>query len=164
MVWAHGKQIDPQRNPVIRLFRKLVPVTAEYRGDKFFVRHEGKLMATPLMVVLIFVELSDLVFAVDSIPAILAITRDPFIVYTSNALAILGLRSMYFAVSGLMSMFQYLHYGLAAILVFVGGKMLLADVAKVPVMTSLGVIVGILVLSVIASMLVRPHTNVTETS
>ena len=111
--------------------------------------------ATPLFVVLIFVEVSDLIFAVDSIPAILAITQDAFIVFTSNALAILGLRSMYFAVGGLMQMFHYLHYGLSAILMFVGGKMLLADVYKVPTAVSLGVIVGLLALTIFASWLRR---------
>ena len=151
MIWAKGKQLDPGKNPVIRLFRRVVPVADDYSGDKFFLRRGGRLLATPLLVVLLFVELSDLIFAVDSIPAILAITQDAYIVYTSNALAILGLRSMYFAVGGLMQMFHYLHYGLSAILIFVGGKMLLADVYKLPTAASLGVIVGILALTILAS-------------
>ncbi|MEX2188925.1 MAG: TerC family protein [Pirellulales bacterium] len=155
MIWIKGKELDPDKNPVIRLFRRFVPVAHDYGGDKFFLRRGGKLMATPLFVVLVFVEISDLIFAVDSIPAILAITQDAFIVFTSNALAILGLRSMYFAVGGLIQMFHYLHYGLSAILMFVGGKMLLTDVYKVPTAASLGAIVGILALTIAASWLRR---------
>jgi tellurite resistance protein TerC len=153
MIWAKGKELDPSKNPVIRGFRRVVRVADDYHGERFFLRRAGKLFATPLFVVLIFVEISDLIFAVDSIPAILAITQDAFIVFTSNALAILGLRSMYFAVGGLMQMFHYLHYGLSAILIFVGGKMLLADVYKIPTAASLGIIVGMLALTIFASWL-----------
>jgi tellurite resistance protein TerC len=153
MVWAKGKQIDPERNPVIRLFRRVMPVTETYQGDRFFVRRATKVVATPLFLVLLFVEFTDLIFAIDSIPAIMAITLDPFIIYTSNVMAILGLRSLYFALAGVMGLFHHLHYGLSAILVFVGGKMVLADVYKIPVSASLAVVGGILLLSVLASLL-----------
>jgi tellurite resistance protein TerC len=155
MAMNHGTKIDPAKNPVVRLFKKLFPVTEEYHGSNFWIRQSGKWVATPLFVVLILIEVTDLIFAVDSIPAILAITKDPFIVYTSNVFAILGLRSLYFALAGLMHLFRYLHYGQAAILVFVGGKMLLTDVFKIPVGISLGVILLILVASVLPSVLKR---------
>jgi tellurite resistance protein TerC len=129
-------------------------VTNDYRGDKFFVRENGVRMATPLFVVLLLVEFSDLIFAVDSIPAIFAVTKDPFIVYTSNVFAILGLRSLYFALAGVMDKFHYLKIGLGAVLSFVGVKMLLGHSPwKIDTQVSLGVIVGILVLSVIASLI-----------
>jgi tellurite resistance protein TerC len=149
-------EIHPEKNPVLRLFRRWVPVTKDYEGDKFFVRRPG-LLATPLLVVLVVVETTDLLFAVDSIPAILAITRDAFIVYTSNVFAILGLRSMYFALAGMMEMFRYLHYGLSIVLVFVGGKMLVSHYYEVPTAVALGGVAGILLLSVVASLL-RPRT------
>lgn len=155
MAMNQGTKVDPDKNPVVKLFKKLFPVTNEYHGSKFWIREAGKWVATPLFVVLILVEVTDLIFAVDSIPAILAITKDPFIVYTSNVFAILGLRSLYFALAGLMHLFRYLHYGLAAILVFVGGKMLLTDVYKIPVGISLSVIVLILAASVIPSLIGR---------
>jgi len=155
MAMNQGTKVDPDKNPVVKLFKKLFPVTNEYHGSKFWIREAGKWIATPLFVVLILVEVTDLIFAVDSIPAILAITKDPFIVYTSNVFAILGLRSLYFALAGLMHLFRYLHYGLAAILVFVGGKMLLTDVYKIPVGISLSVIVLILAASVIPSLIGR---------
>jgi len=147
-------EIHPEKNPVLRLFRRWVPVTNDYEGDKFFVRRTG-LFATPLLVVLVVVETTDLLFAVDSIPAILAITRDAFIVYTSNVFAILGLRSMYFALAGMMEMFRYLHYGLSVVLMFVGAKMLLSHYHEVPTVVALGAVAGILLLSVAASVL-RP--------
>jgi tellurite resistance protein TerC len=147
-------EIHPEKNPVLRLFRRWVPVTKDYEGDKFFIRRTG-LFATPLLVVLVVVETTDLLFAVDSIPAILAITRDAFIVYTSNVFAILGLRSMYFALAGMMEMFRYLHYGLSLVLMFVGGKMLLSHYYEVPTVVALSVVAGILLLSVGAS-LVKP--------
>jgi len=149
-------EIHPEKNPVLRLFRRLVPVTKDYEGDKFFVRRGG-LLATPLLVVLVVVETTDLLFAVDSIPAILAITRDAFIVYTSNVFAILGLRSMYFALAGMMEMFRFLHYGLSIVLMFVGGKMLLSHYYEVPTVVALGAVAGILLLSVGAS-LIRPKS------
>jgi tellurite resistance protein TerC len=133
-----------------------MPVTPEYRGDKFFVRENGIRMATPLFVVLLLVEFSDLIFAVDSIPAIFAVTKDPFIVYTSNVFAILGLRSLYFALAGVMDKFHYLKIGLGVVLTFVGVKMLLAHTAlKIDTLVSLGVIVLILATSVVWS-LVKP--------
>ena len=149
-------EIHPEKNPVLRLFRRWVPVTKDYEGDKFFVRRTG-LFATPLLVVLVVVETTDLLFAVDSIPAILAITRDAFIVYTSNVFAILGLRSMYFALAGMMEMFRYLHYGLSVVLMFVGAKMLLSHYYEVPTVVALGAVAGILLLSVGASLL-RPKS------
>ncbi len=144
-------EIHPEKNPVLRLFRRFVPVTKDYEGDKFFVRRPG-LYATPLFVVLLVVETTDLLFAVDSIPAILAITRDAFIVYTSNVFAIMGLRSMYFALAGMMEMFRYLHYGLSLVLVFVGAKMLLSHYLEIPTPVALAAVAGVLAISVIASM------------
>lgn len=155
MVVAKNKEVHPERNPLIRLFRRLFPVTEGYREDRFFVREAGRWAATPLFIVLLMVETTDLIFAVDSIPAILAVTQDAFIVYTSNVFAILGLRSLYFALAGVMGLFRFLHYGLAAILVFVGAKMLLADVYKVPIGLSLGVIAAILALAVVLSLAFR---------
>ncbi|HEX3353570.1 MAG TPA: TerC family protein [Terriglobales bacterium] len=145
-------EIHPEKNPVLRLFRKWVPVTKDYEGNKFFVRRPG-LYATPLLVVLLVVETTDLLFAVDSIPAILAITRDAFIVYTSNVFAILGLRSMYFALAGMMEMFRYLHYGLSLVLMFVGAKMLLSHYYEIPTVVALGSVAGVLVVSVLASVM-----------
>ena len=148
--------LHPERNPVVRLFRKIWPVSDDYSGGRFFVKKEdGRRWATPLFIVLLTVEFTDLVFALDSIPAIFAVTPDPFIVYTSNVFAILGLRSLYFALAGMMGRFRYLKYGLAAILAFVGVKMLLADVAKVPIGISLAAVGFILLVSIAAS-LIRP--------
>jgi tellurite resistance protein TerC len=149
-------EIHPEKNPVLRLFRRWVRVTKDYEGNKFFVRRTG-LLATPLLVVLVVVETTDLLFAVDSIPAILAITRDAFIVYTSNVFAILGLRSMYFALAGMMEMFRYLHYGLSIVLMCVGAKMLLSHYYEVPTVVALSAVAGILLLSVAASLL-RPKS------
>ncbi|MDP3025259.1 MAG: TerC family protein [candidate division Zixibacteria bacterium] len=160
MALQKDKEIHPERNPVLRLFRRFMPVLDGYEDSKFFVKRAGRYMATPLFVVLLVVETTDIVFATDSIPAILAITHDPFIVYTSNVFAILGLRALYFALAGIMQLFHYLHYGLSAILVFVGVKMLLADIYKIPVGISLAVIASILFLSVITSV-VRPRKSET---
>ena len=149
--------IEPEGNPVIKLVRKLMPVTKRYHGQHFFIREPwgGKLriVATPLFVVLVLVETTDLVFAVDSIPAVFGVTRDPFIVYTSNVFAILGLRALYFLLAGVIQKFHYLKLGLALVLVFVGAKMLAAEVVPVPIGVSLGVIAGVLALSVVASLL-----------
>ena len=153
MAVAKEKEIHPEKNPVIRLFRRLVPTTEHYEDDRFFVRTNGRLFATPLLVVLLIVETTDLLFAVDSIPAILAITTDPFIVYTSNVFAILGLRALYFALAGVTAMFQYIHYGLAVVLVFVGVKMLLAHIYEIPIGASLGFIGGVLLVSGMLSVL-----------
>ena len=148
----HGdKKIEPEKNPVLKYLRKIIPVTENYDGDNFFVKRGTKYLATPLFVVLVVVESTDVLFAVDSIPAILAITTDPFIVYTSNVFAILGLRALYFALAGIMPMFYYLNYGLSAILAFVGTKMLISDFYKVPTMVSLSIVAGILVIAVIFS-------------
>ena len=149
------KEIRPERNPVLRIFREFMPVSERYENGKFFLKKEGRYLATPLFIVLLVVETTDIVFAVDSIPAILAITLDPFIVYTSNVFAILGLRALYFALAGLMQLFHRLHYGLAAILVFVGIKMLLADIYKIPIGVALGVVASLLLVSVIASVVQR---------
>jgi tellurite resistance protein TerC len=143
-------------NVIVRLFRRFFPVTADYREGRFFVREAGKRMATPLFLVLITVEVTDLIFAVDSIPAIFAVTTDTFIVYTSNVFAILGLRSLYFALAGCMGLFVYLKYGLAFILSFVGVKMLIVDYWKIPILLSLGVILGVLAVSVAVSLLWPP--------
>ena len=147
--------LDPDSNPVIKLIRRVIPVTSTYHGQKFFVREAasrgGRLLATPLFVVLALVETTDLIFAVDSIPAIFAVTLDPFIVYSSNVFAILGLRALYFLLADVIDRFHYLKLGLSGVLVFVGMKMLLADIYKVPVGVSLGVIVLILATSVVAS-------------
>ncbi|MBK7360354.1 MAG: TerC family protein [Saprospiraceae bacterium] len=145
--------IKPDSNPVIRLFKRYFRITDTYHKDKFFIRENGVLVATPMMIVLIFIEVSDLIFAVDSIPAILAITSDPFIVFTSNVFAILGLRSLFFAISAISKYFIYLKYGLAAILTYVGTKMLVSDYYKIDPLYSLLVILAILSLSIFASML-----------
>src|SRR6202040_3471917 len=152
-------EIHPEKNPVLRLFRKWVPVTKDYEGNKFFVRRPG-LYATPLLVVLVVVETTDLLFAVDSIPAILAITREAFIVYTSNVFAILGLRSMYFALAGMMEMFRYLHYGLSLVLMFVGAKMLASHYYEIPTAIALAIVAGVLLVSVLAS-LAHPRKTAT---
>lgn len=150
---GEDKEIDPSRNPVLKLTRKFLPVTDTYEGSKFLVRRGGRILATPLLIVLLVVETTDVLFATDSIPAILAITRDPFIVYTSNVFAILGLRSLYFALSGMMKLFHYLNYGLAAVLVFIGVKMLVAMEYNLPTWITLLVIALILGLSILASLL-----------
>jgi tellurite resistance protein TerC len=149
-------EIHPEKNPLLRLFRRFMPVTDQYENGKFFVRRE-RLYATPLLIVLLVVETTDVIFAVDSIPAILAITLDAFIVYTSNVFAILGLRSMYFALAGMMEVFHYLHYGLSLVLIFVGGKMLVSHYFKVPTEAALGTVALILFSSIIASV-VKPKT------
>ncbi len=144
--------LRPEHNPVVKWARRFLPMTADYEGTRFFVRRAGKLFATPLLLVLLVVETTDVVFAVDSIPAIFAITRDPFIVYTSNVFAILGLRALYFVLAGAVAQFYYLKLGLSAILVFVGAKMALIEVYKIPVAFSLSVIATILIAAVLASL------------
>ena len=143
-------EIHPEKNPVLRLFRKAFPVTRDYEGGNFFVRRAG-LYATPLFVVLLVIETTDVVFAVDSIPAVLAITLNAFIVYTSNVFAILGLRSMYFALAGMMEAFEYLHYGLSVVLIFIGGKMLVSHYIEIPTVWALGIVLLVLGTSVVAS-------------
>jgi len=162
MALAKDKEIHPERNPVLRLFRRWVPVTEQYEGERFFVLRDGRRWATPLFVTLLLVETTDVIFAVDSIPAILAITQDAYIVYTSNVFAILGLRALYFALAGFMKLFHYVHYGLSLILVFVGVKMLLADVYKIPIAWSLAFIAAVLVVSVALSLLWPKKENRAE--
>jgi TerC family integral membrane protein len=156
MALQKDEEINPERNPVLKLFRRVMPVTENYEGGRFFIRRSGRLFATPLFIVVLVVETTDVIFAVDSIPAILAITLDPFIVYTSNVFAIMGLRALYFALAGIMQLFHYLPYGLSFILVFVGMKMLLVDIYKIPIGMALGTVAAVLVISVIASLLFPP--------
>lgn len=148
-----NEDLNPDQNVLLKFLRRIMPVTNTYEGDKFFVRRAGRLMATPLLVVLLVVESTDLVFAVDSIPAIFAVTQDPFIVFTSNVFAILGLRSLYFLLAGVVDKFHYLKLGLSVVLVFVGIKMVIVDLYKIPVGVSLGVIAAILTTSIIASII-----------
>jgi tellurite resistance protein TerC len=145
--------VDPEKNIVLRLFRRVFPVTDNFEGQNFFVKRDAGWMATPLFLSLIVVETTDLIFAVDSIPAILAISRDAFIVYTSNVFAVLGLRSLYFALEHFFSMFRFLHYGLAVILMLIGAKMLASHFYEPSLGITLGVVLGILVLSVAASLM-----------
>jgi tellurite resistance protein TerC len=175
MLTSHGKKMDPSKNPLVGLVSKFVPITKEFHGQKFFTRIGKKLWATPLFLALIIIEFTDIIFAIDSVPAIFAITREPFIVFTSNVFAILGLRSLYFALAGLMQMFTYLHYGLSAILMFVGSKMLYGFLEKdvwpslpsIPVWLSLPVIIGMLGISIFASLRLHkepadPKTDVVD--
>ena len=154
------KEIHPEKSLVLRLFRRVVPVTEEYVGGKFFARR-GKLYATPLLLVLLVVETSDLLFAVDSIPAVLAITLNAFIVYTSNVFAILGLRSMYFALAGMMDLFHYLHYGLSVVLIFIGLKMLGSHYVSIPTGWALAIVLFVLGASILASLL-NPQKTLVE--
>ncbi|MCC7479637.1 TerC family protein [bacterium] len=156
MVFAKGKESDLNKNPALKLLRRMMPVSDNYEGEKLVTKVNGKRMATPLLVVLVLVEFTDLIFAVDSIPAILAITTDPFIVFTSNVFAILGLRSMYFALAGVINLFHLLHYALAGVLIFIGGKMLLLDTAfKIPTGMSLAVVAGLIAMGVLLSILIK---------
>jgi len=147
------KEVHPENNPVLKFFKKLMPVTPDYEGSRFFLRKGDKLWATPLFVVLLVIESTDIVFAIDSVPAVLGITQDPFIVYTSNVFAILGLRSIFFLLSGIMNLFHHLHYGLAFILAFIGAKMLLSGYVHIPIGIALSVIAGTLALSILASLI-----------
>jgi len=153
MVVQDEEAVDPTNNPIIKLVKRFIPVTEEFDGEKFFTEKAGQRVATPLFVTLIMIEISDIIFAVDSIPAILAITTDPFLVYSSNILAILGLRALYFALAGVMNMFHYLKYGLAIILAFVGVKMILSDIWHMPTALALGVIAVVLVGSIVTSLI-----------
>jgi tellurite resistance protein TerC len=152
-MWSQSEaEIHPERNPILRLCRRFIPISNDYHGASFFVRRGTQLIATPLLLVFVMVETTDLIFAVDSIPAVLAITRDPFIVFTSNIFAVLGLRALFFSLAGVMQLFHYLHYGLAAILVFVGLKMVLSDVFEIPTHLALSVVLAILLACVGASL------------
>jgi len=156
MMLVPEKDIDPNKNILIRLFKKLVPVTSEYHGQKFFVRLKGVLHATPLFIALLFIEVTDIIFAVDSVPAIFAITKEPLIVFTSNIFAILGLRAMYFMLAGAVDKFHFLKYGLSVVLIFVGLKMVWLNDAfggKFPISYSLGIILGVIGLSVVFSLM-----------
>ncbi|NJO12752.1 MAG: TerC family protein [Gammaproteobacteria bacterium] len=153
MLRSEEEQYDPGKSLMVRAVRRFIPVSEQLDGQHFFTRVAGKLTATPLFVALVLVDIADVVFAVDSIPAILAVTQDPFLVFTSNAFAILGLRAMYFAIAGLMAQFRYIKYSLVFILAFVGVKMVLALHYHIPNLISLGVIVGLLVLGILASMI-----------
>ena len=154
-----NSKIEPDKNPVIKFFKKFMPVTQTLHEDKFFIRIDGKRFATPLFLVLILIETTDLIFAVDSIPAILAITQDQFIVYTSNVFAILGLRSLYFALAGIIHRFWLLSYGLAIVLVFVGIKMILIDFYKIPIEWSLLFIATTIATSVFLSLRIKQKSN-----
>jgi TerC family integral membrane protein len=146
------EEIHPDQNPVVKFFRKIMPVTENFEKDKFFIRRAGKIAATPLFLILLIVESTDLVFAVDSIPAIFAVTREPFIVYTSNVFAILGLRALYFLLANVMDKFQYLKLGLSAVLTFIGIKMVIVDLYHIPVGLSLAIVASILTISILASL------------
>jgi len=152
MLRSGDEQIDPDKNPLIRLVRRVLPLTSEFHGEKFFVRDGVKWVGTPLFLCLVAVEFTDLIFAVDSIPAIFAVTQDPFIVFTSNIFAILGLRSLFFLLAGVMDRFVYLKIGLAMVLLFVGTKMVIMDWYKIPVALSLGIVFLILTTSIVASL------------
>lgn len=154
MCFGGDDDIDPEKNLLVRLVRKRFPVTKRTHGDRFLVRRRGVVAVTPLFLTLLVVESSDVIFAVDSIPAVLAVTRDPFIVYSSNVFAIMGLRSLYYLLAHVMEMFVYLKVGVSVILIFVGGKMILSDLVEIPLHVSLGVIIGTLILSVAISVLV----------
>ena len=154
LLLQRGERVNPEKNPVLRLFRRMLPVTDDFAEGKFFVRRE-KLYATPLLLVLLVIETTDVIFAIDSIPAVLSITLDTFIVYTSNIFAILGLRSLFFALSSLMEIFEYLHYGISCVLVFVGMKMLLSHYYPIRTDVSLAVIGGVLLITIVASALHR---------
>jgi len=147
------EQVEPERNIVLRLARRFLPVTPQYEGQRFFVRRDGRTFATPLLLTLLVVESTDVLFAVDSVPAALALSKDPLVLYTSNVFAILGLRSLFFAVAGLLKYLRYLKLGLAAILVFVGIKMLLPESRAIPIEVALSVVGGILLLAVAASVI-----------
>jgi tellurite resistance protein TerC len=156
MWWAAGKEPKLDENPALRLLRKVMPVSNSFDGEKFFTVENGKRIATPLFMVICMVGLTDVIFAVDSIPAIFAITSDPFIVLTSNVFAILGLRAMFFLLQAVATKFHLLNYGLAVILVFIGTKMMLIDVYKIPVALSLGVVVAILAITMVISVRTAP--------
>jgi tellurite resistance protein TerC len=159
MLFHDDKEVEPDKNPLVRLFKRFFPVTDSMSGGRFFVKINAKRFATPLFIVLLIVEFTDLIFAVDSIPAILAVSNDTFIIFTSNVFAILGLRSLYFALAGITKYFHYLKYGLSVILIFIGVKMLIVDLYKIPIVYSLLTIVGILAISVLLSVVFPQKQN-----
>ena len=162
MITNEETSVHPEDNPIIKVLRRIMPISPQFEGQRFFVKRDGKWAATPLFVVLLVIESTDLIFAVDSVPAIFAVSQDPFIVYTSNVFAILGLRSLYFLLAGVMDLFIYLRYGLGVVLSFVGVKMLLADIYKIPIGLSLAVVAGVLAISIVASLLARPKSTRAE--
>jgi tellurite resistance protein TerC len=162
LITEKGKEVNPEKNPVVRIARKFVPIHPCYEGAKFCVRPEGPLCFTPLLITLVAIETMDVMFAVDYVPAVLGVTLDRFIVYTSNIFAILGLRALFFALAGLFYLFRFLVYGLSIVLAFVGVKMLIVDLYKVPVGASLGVVAGLIALSILASILL-PKKQMEET-
>lgn len=175
MAFQQEAHIEPESNPIIRIVRKFFPVTTKFHGDRFFIREALvaggpiRLVATPLFVVLVLVETTDVMFALDSIPAIFGVTKDPFLVYTSNVFAILGLRSLYFVLAGVIGKFHLLKYGLSVVLAFVGVKMLLSEIYPIPIGWSLGVVAGVLLSSVLLSLVIKPkpgaeHSNETAPS
>jgi tellurite resistance protein TerC len=160
MAFGGEEKVDPEKNLLVRIVRRFVPITKRIRDDRFFIRKRGIVAATPLFLALLVVESSDVIFAVDSIPAVLAVTRDPFIVYTSNVFAIMGLRSLYYLLANVMEMFVYLKLGVSFILTFVGAKMLLVDLFHIPIYFSLGVIIGSLTIAILASVTIgRRHDH-----
>jgi len=159
MLLFREKEIHPEKNVFVRILKKIVPISDQYAGQRFLIRRDQRLYATPLLIVLVVVETTDILFAVDSIPAIFAITNDPFIVYTSNIFAILGLRSLYFLLAGIMDRFVYLKTGLSFVLCFVGAKMLIVDFYKIPILIALGVVATILAISIIASLIRAPSNS-----
>jgi tellurite resistance protein TerC len=156
LLLQRNQEIHPEKNPIVRFTQKIFRVTHEFHGDKFVILRNGRRYGTPLLLALVAVEVTDIIFAVDSIPAIFAVTADPFIVFTSNIFAILGLRSLYFLLAGIITKFAYLKVGLSFVLIFVGAKMLLMDVYKVPIAASLAIIAGILGLSIVVSLMNPP--------
>ena len=159
LLGQEDKEIEPEKNIVLRIFRKFFRLTDNYEDDKFFVVRQGIRYATPLAVVLVMIETTDLLFATDSIPAVLAITREPFIVYTSNVFAILGLRSLYFALAGMIEVFHLLRYGLSVILIFIGVKMLASHYVKIPIGIALGAVAGVLMISIVLSLVFPKKTS-----
>lgn len=159
LAFESENDLNPEQNPVLKLIRRFFPVTQNVEDECFLVKINGKVHLTPILVTLIFINVIDLVFAMDSIPAVLSVSRDPFIVYTSNIFAILGLRALFFVISGLMKMFEYLNYGLAAVLIFIGTKMLIADHFQIPIGISLGIVAGLIGSSILISAF---HKTTTE--
>ncbi|GFO65374.1 TerC family protein [Geomonas paludis] len=159
MAFGGDEEVHPEHNPLVKLVRRFIPITKRARGDHFFIRRRGIWAATPLFLTLVVVESTDVIFAVDSIPAVLAVTHDPFIVYSSNVFAIMGLRSLYYLLANVMEMFAHLKLGVSVILAFVGSKMLLSNLVEVPLQLSLGVIIGALTISILTSVVAAKKTH-----
>lgn len=164
MAFERERQVVPERNPVLRLFKRVMPVTTQFQGGHFFTTVQGVRYATPLFATLLLIEASDVVFAVDSVPAVMAITRDPFIIYTSNVFAILGLRAMYFLLSGSLGLFRFLKVGVSLILCFIGVKMMIIELVPIPTGVSLGVIAAVLTTSIVASLAIKPRPPIARPS